>query len=127
MDEKVLRKVSVIGLGYVGLPVAAAFGQKSKVIAFDVNKKRIEQLRAGVDRTGEVPPEVLISPNLHFTDDPVDLGKADFHIVAVPTPVNQAKQPDLGHLLDASRTLGQYLKKGDIVVYESTVYPGVTE
>lgn len=128
MKEKTLtRKVSVIGLGYVGLPVAVAFGQKSKVIAFDVNKKRIEQLQQGIDHTGEVLSEKLLVPTLHFTDDPSDLSQADFHIIAVPTPVNQAKQPDLDHLLDASHTLGKYLKKGDIVVYESTVYPGVTE
>lgn len=127
MDKKLTRKVSVIGLGYVGLPVAVAFGQKQKVIGFDVSKRRIDQLKQGIDHTQEVSPEELKKANLHFTFDPKDLKEADFHIVAVPTPINLAKQPDLGCLLDASETLGAQLKKGDIVVYESTVYPGVTE
>lgn len=126
-NNKLNRKVSVIGLGYVGLPVAVAFGQKQHVVAFDVNKKRIEQLRKGIDHTQESSPEQLSKADIHFTNDANDLKQADFHIVAVPTPINLAKQPDLSCLLSASQTLGEQLKKGDIVVFESTVYPGVTE
>lgn len=125
--KKKQRKVSVIGLGYVGLPVAVAFGTQQKVIAFDINVQRIQQLKQGTDYTGEVSAAELQSADLHFTHDPSDLRAANFHIVAVPTPINLAKQPDLTHLIQASRTLGAQLKKGDIVVYESTVYPGVTE
>lgn len=127
MEKGLTRKVSVIGLGYVGLPVAVAFGNKQKVIAFDINRKRIDQLQKGIDHTHEVSAAMLASSGLHFTHDPQDLKQADFHIVAVPTPINLAKQPDLSCLLDASHMLGLQLKKGDIVVYESTVYPGVTE
>lgn len=127
MKKKISRKISVVGLGYVGLPVAVAFGQKQDVIAFDVNKKRIAQLQQGIDHTGEISSDLLSSSSLHFTCDPSELIKADFHIIAVPTPINRAKQPDLTCLFNASRTVGSQLKKGDIVVYESTVYPGVTE
>jgi len=128
MDNKNnTRKISVIGLGYVGLPVAVAFGKKQNVIAFDINQKRIEQLKKGIDHTHEISNNELLATQCHFTSDANDLKNADFHIVAVPTPINSAKQPDLGHLIAASKTLGSILKKGDIVVYESTVYPGVTE
>jgi len=125
--KKEQRKVSVVGLGYVGLPVAAAFGTQQKVIAFDINHERIKQLQQGIDHTGEVSAEELQSADLYFTHDPNDLSAANFHIIAVPTPINLAKQPDLTHLIHASHTVGAQLKKGDIVVYESTVYPGVTE
>ena len=121
------RHISVVGLGYVGLPVAVAFAEQEKVIAFDINATRIAQLREGVDVTKEVDPAELGHKNLHLTCDPQDLQQADFHIIAVPTPINAAKQPDLTPLLGASKTIGQQLKKGDIVVYESTVYPGATE
>lgn len=121
------RRISVVGLGYVGLPVAVAFAEQEKVIAFDINATRIAQLREGVDVTKEVDPAELGHENLHLTCDPQDLQHADFHIIAVPTPINAAKQPDLTPLLGASKTVGQQLKKGDIVVYESTVYPGATE
>lgn len=121
------RKISVIGLGYVGLPVAVEFGKNQHVIGFDINPVRIAELQEGVERTHEVPAEELLAADILFTCYPKDLQKADFHIVAVPTPVNQAKQPDLSPILNASRTIGQQLKKGDIVVYESTVYPGATE
>lgn len=121
------RKISVIGLGYVGLPVAVAFGQKQNVIAFDINVNRIEQLRNGIDVNQEIPVNELLVPNLQFTADAKLLYEADFHIIAVPTPINLAKQPDLSNLLDASKILGASLKRGDIVVFESTVYPGVTE
>lgn len=121
------RTVSVIGLGYVGLPVAVAFGMKARTIGFDVNPERIRELRDGYDRTGEVASEDLTSTDIDFTDRIEDLRLADFHIVAVPTPVDEAHQPDLSLLLKASDTVGKALKRGDIVVYESTVYPGVTE
>lgn len=121
------RKISVIGLGYVGLPVAVAFGKKSTTIGFDVNAQRIRELQERHDRTGEVTSEELAESNLLFTDSIAELRKADFHIVAVPTPVDEAKRPDLALLLKASETVGKALKKGDIVVYESTVYPGATE
>lgn len=127
MEQEVKRKISVIGLGYVGLPVAVAFGKKNRIVAFDINKRRIVQLQKGIDHTQEISSEELQSSQLHFTSNPSDLKNADFHIVAVPTPIDLAKQPDLRHLLDASQTVGEQLKKGDIVVYESTVYPGVTE
>ncbi|MCA1952783.1 MAG: nucleotide sugar dehydrogenase [Hyphomicrobiales bacterium] len=122
------RRISVTGLGYVGLPVAVAFAAAGHpVIAFDINAERIAELKRGIDRTGEVEPERLGAAELHFTADPADLARADFHIVAVPTPIDDSKRPDLRPLLAASRTVGRILKAGDIVVYESTVYPGATE
>ena len=121
------RKISVIGLGYVGLPVAVAFGQSARVVGFDVNAQRIRELQSGEDRTLEVEPNDLRGAEILFTDQLDDLREADFHIVAVPTPINQAKQPELAPLLRASETVGKVLKRGDIVVYESTVYPGCTE
>jgi UDP-N-acetyl-D-galactosamine dehydrogenase len=122
------RRIAVIGLGYVGLPVAAAFARAGQgVIAFDISCERITELRAGHDRTREVEPEDLRSGNFRFTADPTDLRAADFFIVTVPTPIDEAKRPDLSALLAASRTVGAALKPGDIVVYESTVYPGATE
>lgn len=121
------RKISVVGLGYVGLPVAVAFGKISKTVGFDINSERIRELRSGHDRTGEVAPEELKSTDILFTDKIEELKLADFHIVGVPTPVDKSKQPDLTPVLKASETVGKALKKGDIVVYESTVYPGVTE
>jgi UDP-N-acetyl-D-galactosamine dehydrogenase len=122
------RKLAVIGLGYVGLPVAVAFGRRgTPVIGFDVDSMRISELKAGRDRTREVEPGDISHPHLHFTSDPAELSRADFFIVTVPTPIDQARRPDLTALLRASRTVGKALKKGDIVVYESTVYPGVTE
>lgn len=121
------RKISVIGLGYVGLPVAVAFGKSAPVIGFDVNAQRIAELRSGVDRTLEVESADLTAADINFTDDLSELSKADFHIVAVPTPIDDAKQPDLRPLLAASRSVGGALKRGDIVVFESTVYPGATE
>ena len=122
-----VRKVSVTGLGYVGLPVAVGFARRGHVIAFDISSKRIAELKQCIDTTNEIATDVLRAADIHYTDQPADLGHADFHIVAVPTPINQAKYPDLTPLLTASRTLGEQLKQGDIVVYESTVYPGATE
>ncbi len=121
------RKISVVGLGYVGLPVAVAFGRQSKVIGFDVNVGRISELKEGIDKTNEVSSDDLKKTDILFTADVDDLEQADFHIIAVPTPINDAKQPDLTALKAVSKTLGSQLKKGDIVVYESTVYPGATE
>ena len=121
------RKISVIGLGYVGLPVAVAFGKSARVVGFDVNAQRIRELQSGEDRTLEVEPNDLRGAEILFTDQLDDLREADFHIVAVPTPINEAKQPELAPLLQASETVGKVLKRGDIVVYESTVYPGCTE
>jgi nucleotide sugar dehydrogenase len=122
------RRISVIGLGYVGLPVAVAFGRTGvPVVAFDIDARRITALREGHDHTGEVADADLTAANLHLTDAPADLAQADFHIVTVPTPIDDAKRPDLRPLLAASRTVGRHLKRGDVVVYESTVYPGATE
>ncbi|BCG47779.1 UDP-N-acetyl-D-glucosamine 6-dehydrogenase [Citrifermentans bremense] len=121
------RIVSVVGLGYVGLPVAVAFGKIRTTIGFDINATRIAELKSGFDRTGEVESADLVSADILFTDQTSELAKADFHIVAVPTPVDSANQPDLTPMLKASETVGKALKKGDVVVYESTVYPGVTE
>jgi len=121
------RSVSVVGLGYVGLPVAVSLAEKSPVIAFDISEYRISELRAGRDHTGEVDADDLVRPGLILTTDPEDLRKADFHIVTVPTPVDSANRPDLTPLIAASRSVGRRLKRGDIVVYESTVYPGATE
>jgi UDP-N-acetyl-D-glucosamine/UDP-N-acetyl-D-galactosamine dehydrogenase len=122
------RKLAVIGLGYVGLPVAVAFGrQGSRVIGFDIDSARISELKAGGDRTREVDPGDLAVAKVVFTSDPRELSAADFFIVTVPTPIDQARRPDLTALLRASTTVGKALKKGDIVVFESTVYPGATE
>ncbi|QWV91971.1 nucleotide sugar dehydrogenase [Geomonas oryzisoli] len=121
------RIISVIGLGYVGLPVAVAFGKVQKTYGFDINAARIAELKEGHDRTGEVTPDDLREADIVFTDSIDVLREADFHIVAVPTPIDSANQPDLTPMLRASDTVGRALKKGDIVVYESTVYPGVTQ
>jgi UDP-N-acetyl-D-galactosamine dehydrogenase len=121
------RKISVVGLGYVGLPVAVAFGQHADTIGFDINATRLAELRTGHDRTNEVAGAELARARITYTDDTAVLARADFHIVAVPTPVDEAHQPDLTPVERASETVGKALKRGDIVVYESTVYPGVTE
>ncbi|WP_349371497.1 nucleotide sugar dehydrogenase [Salinarimonas sp.] len=116
------------GLGYVGLPVAAAFAAAGfEVVAFDIDARRVGELREGRDRTGEVDPARLAAPGLRLTTDPADLAAADFHIVTVPTPITEERRPDLRPLVSASRTVGRALKRGDVVVYESTVYPGATE
>ena len=121
------RTISVIGLGYVGLPVAVAFGKQRQSIGFDINSRRIAELQRGLDRSLEVTGAELAASDIFYTSDPADLARADFHIVGVPTPINDSKQPDLTPLIRASETLGPHLKPGDIVVYESTVYPGTTE
>lgn len=119
--------ISVIGLGYVGLPIALAFAKKVKVIGFDINSERVEMMKNGVDPSGELESSDFEGCNIEFTCNPEDLKAASFHIVAVPTPINPSQQPDLTPLLSASKTVGSILKKGDYVVYESTVYPGCTE
>jgi UDP-N-acetyl-D-glucosamine/UDP-N-acetyl-D-galactosamine dehydrogenase len=122
------RTISVIGLGYVGLPVAVAFGRAgAPVVGFDIDRGRIDELKAGHDRTLEVSREELSHPTLRYTHDPADLRTADFHIVTVPTPIDGENRPDLRAMLGASQTVGGILKRGDIVVYESTVYPGAVE
>ena len=121
------RHISVIGLGYVGLPVAVEFARQARTVGFDISSARIEELRRGYDRTGEVSEQELESVDLVLSDDASCLASADFHIVAVPTPIDDAKKPNLAPLLGASELVGKVLKPGDIVVYESTVYPGATE
>lgn len=121
------RKIGVVGLGYVGLPVAVAFGKQHKTVGFDINKERISELQNGCDRTHETRKEDLKTADVHFTSDKSDLLECDLIIIAVPTPINKHKQPELSPLVRASETVGNILKKGDIVVYESTVYPGATE
>ncbi len=121
------RTVSVTGLGYVGLPLAAAFARRGLVVGFDCDPQRVAELKKGHDRTRELAPGDFQRKNLLLTCDPEDLRRADFHIVAVPTPVDSAKRPDLEPLLSACRSVGAILKRGDIVVFESTVYPGATE
>lgn len=128
--EKLLRgeeSLSVVGLGYVGMPIAVAFAKKIKVIGFDLNKRKIDQYLSGIDPTQEVGNEAIAQTTVQFSSDPACLRQAKFHIVAVPTPINQDKTPDLTPVVGASRIVGQNLTKGSIVVYESTVYPGVTE
>jgi UDP-N-acetyl-D-galactosamine dehydrogenase len=122
------RKIAVIGLGYVGLPVAVAFARSgAAVVGFDVDRNRIEELRSGLDRTREVDKSDLAHPTLTYADDPAALAQSDFYIVTVPTPIDAAHRPDLGAIFAASDTVGRFLKRGDIVVYESTVYPGAVE
>src|SRR4051812_36021969 len=126
--ESTLPTVAIVGLGYVGLPVAVAFGRERPTIGYDLSKKRIENLRHHVDATGEVSTaDLLASRHLKVTASPGELSQADFVIVAVPTPINAARQPDLAPLESASETVGRYMKAGATVIYESTVYPGCTE
>jgi UDP-N-acetyl-D-galactosamine dehydrogenase len=123
-----MEKIGVIGLGYVGLPLAVEFGKVIDVLGFDINKDRIEELRSGHDRTREVDAlELKTSAKLRYSYDTKDLKDVNYFIVTVPTPVDEYKKPDLKPLESASRTVGSVLKKGDIVIYESTVYPGCTE
>ena len=121
------EKLSLVGLGYVGMPIAVAFARKIKVVGFDLNAAKIDLYKSGVDPTNEVGDDVIKNTTVEFTADPTKLREAKFHIVAVPTPVNDDHTPDLTPVEGASRILGQNLTKGSIVVFESTVYPGVTE
>jgi UDP-N-acetyl-D-glucosamine/UDP-N-acetyl-D-galactosamine dehydrogenase len=122
------QAVAVVGLGYVGLPVAVEFGKRRPTVGYDFARKKVANLQHFIDTTGEVTPEQLQQADqLRVTDDPALLAQADYIIVAVPTPVNAARQPDFSPLESASRTVGEYMKPGAIVIYESTVYPGATE
>ena len=129
--EKIVNKqekLSLVGLGYVGMPIAVAFAQKGvEVIGFDLNKNKIDLYNRGIDPTHEVGDDAIRNSTVEFTADPEKLREAKFHIVAVPTPVNLDHTPDLAPVIGASELLGRNLTKGSIVVYESTVYPGVTE
>lgn len=120
-------KIAVVGLGYVGLPLAVALAKYFPVVGFDINPTRIEELKKGFDRTGEVPKEDIRNPNIVYTSDEKLLGEADIVIVTVPTPTDRYKNPDLRFLKSATQTVGRNLKKGAVVVYESTVFPGCTE
>ena len=127
MIEKDL-KIAVIGLGYVGLPLAIEFGKKHDVVGFDLDQLRIEELRANYDRTLEVSSQELSESHLiDFTTDTKKLNDCNCYIVTVPTPIDESNQPDLGPLLKASELIGKALSKSNIVIYESTVYPGTTE
>lgn len=128
--EKLIRKetrLSLIGLGYVGLPIALSFAKKINVIGFDISSARINIMKQGKDPSHELGPEAFENASIKFTADKSELREASFHIVAVPTPINKHNLPELNPLLSATRTVGSVLKKGDYVVYESTVYPGATE
>ena len=121
------RKIAVVGLGYVGLPVAIAFGKVTRTIGYDISKSRVAELRQGLDGTQELGAETILETDVLYTSEPSDLKAADFYIVAVPTPIDATKAPDLEFVIRASVTIGRQLDRGDIVVFESTVYPGVTE
>lgn len=122
------KTIAIIGLGYVGLPLAVEFAKnKHRVIGFDINQNRIKDLKSGVDHTLEVSKEELLQSSIKFSSDLNDLEAAQVYIITVPTPVDSSRQPDLSPIIAASKTVGSVLKKGDIVVYESTVYPGCTE
>jgi len=121
------EKISLVGLGYVGMPIAVAFAKKADVIGFDISKEKVELYKKGIDPTKEVGDDVIKDTTVEFTADETKLKEAKFHIVAVPTPVNVDHTPDLRPVESASRTVGRNLTKGSIVVFESTVYPGVTE
>ena len=128
--EKIINKeekISVIGLGYVGMPIAIAFAKQVEVIGYDNNAAKVEKYLEGKDSTLEVGDQAIQETTMEFTDDPGRLQDAKFHIVAVPTPINQDKTPNLAPITSATQTVGENLVKGSIVVYESTVYPGVTE
>lgn len=119
--------LSVIGLGYVGMPLAVAFAKHVNVIGYDLNTAKIDLYKSGIDPTKEVGDEAIKATTINFTTNPEELKKAKFHIIAVPTPINQDKTPDFKPIIGSSTILGKYLTKGSVVVYESTVYPGVTE
>ncbi|MBC8045750.1 MAG: nucleotide sugar dehydrogenase [Fimbriimonadaceae bacterium] len=121
------KKISVVGLGYVGLPIALEFGRKFSVVGFDIDAKRIESLKQKADAGDEVKKDAFENTNVFFTTDANELMNCAFHIVAVPTPVDEHRVPDLSPLISATKTVGKILKKGDYVIYESTVYPGCTE
>lgn len=121
------KKIAIVGLGYVGLPLAMGFADKLSVIGYDINEERLAKLREGVDPNGELASSQLVGKDIEFTSSTDKLREASFYIIAVPTPIDQHNEPDLTPLLTATRTVASVLKKGDYVVYESTVYPGCTE
>lgn len=122
------KTLAIVGLGYVGLPLAVAFAKKNySMISYDINKTRISDLKKGIDVTNETSKQDLSMPNLNFTDSEEELRKANIFIVTVPTPIDDANTPDLSIVFAATKTVAKYVKKGDVVIYESTVYPGVTE
>jgi UDP-N-acetyl-D-galactosamine dehydrogenase len=122
------KKIAIIGLGYVGLPLAIEFGKQRPTLGFDISAKRINELKSGKDHTLECSTnELLEARHLSYSADPADLQQAQIFIVTVPTPVDQSNRPDMTSLIKASETVGRFLKLGDIVIYESTVYPGATE
>lgn len=120
-------KLALIGLGYVGLPIAMEFAKHVSVIGFDINEDRLDKLRNCIDPCGELPTEVFEHKDITFTSSIEKLREASFYVIAVPTPIDSHNEPDLSPLLGATRTVGKVLKRGDYVVYESTVYPGCTE
>lgn len=120
-------RIGVVGLGYVGLPVAVSFSKKYEVVGFDINEERIRELQLGIDRTNEVPPEELIVNKIDFTSEASKLSTCQFIIIAVPTPIDEQNKPNLTPILGASQTVANVLSPGTVVVYESTVYPGLTE
>ena len=122
------HKISIVGLGYVGLPLAVEFGKKYNTIGYDVNQRRIDELHNGLDSTGEITKRNLQSSiKLSLTSNLEELSKCNIHIISVPTPINKNNEPDLSILLSATKSIGKLIKKDDIVIYESTVYPGCTE
>ncbi len=128
MAENSTIRIGIIGLGYVGLPLAVEFGKKFTTLGFDLNAKRISELQSGIDVTREVETDELNQATLlEFSAEADSLADCTYFIVTVPTPIDTAKRPDLRPLQSASKTVGTFLKKGDIVIYESTVYPGATE
>jgi len=129
IDDLVGRKakLAVVGLGYVGLPLATVFGRQLEVIGFDISEKKINELRQGIDMTGELSRKELAGTDIDYTSDASRLREAQFHVVTVPTPIDDHRRPDLTPVIAASTTIGRNLAKGSIVVYESTVYPGVTD
>lgn len=127
MNEPKNRRIAVIGLGYVGLPLAVALSKHFCVVGYDIKKERVEKLLEGIDTTNEVSVDQLLSSTINISNDPECLTQCDFFIITVPTPTDEANVPDLGPVENATKLVSKYLKIGDIVVYESTVYPGVTE
>ena len=122
-----MKKITIIGLGYVGLPLAIEFGKKFNVLGFDISKSRIFELKKGLDSNGEFTENEILHNKIQFTHTEKDVGNSDFYIITVPTPLKKNNEPDLRPLKSASQIVGKKIKKGDIVIYESTVYPGVTE
>ena len=122
-----MKKITIIGLGYVGLPLAIEFGKKFNVLGFDISKSRVFELKKGLDSNGEFTENQILQNKIQFTHSEKDVGNSDFYIITVPTPLKKNNEPDLRPLKSASQIVGKKIKKGDIVIYESTVFPGCTE